>query len=192
MDLEWFCALISIALLPILPAIAGIVFGHWSSVFFMASRFPDVSYPPLLWQLELVFFIGLLSSAAILIRLKRSNNLSKIWCFLILAIPVFLIVGFGVLNLHNIYVLIYTAASIIIAVLAVTKSKYMAFQFWSLYLSWIIGYLVFVTLIWVMGLDPNTQFLPGEFFIKFCIVPFPVYLLELILAGHIWTGFISN
>ncbi len=188
LDLEWITALLLIAILPDIPALLGIAAGHWISACFLTTRFPDVSIEHLIQQLEMMYFIGIMVSAGMIIYLKRRKHLSLLVPIIVLIVPGLIIVGFTIANIHDIYVMIFGAGTIIISLLAVGKIKYMKHQFWILYFSWITGYSIYICLIWIFELDPNTQFLPREFFIKFCVIPFPVYLLQVVLATQIWTG----
>jgi len=181
LDLQWAGCLLLVALLPRIPVLVGISIGHWFSRLCLSEAF----HYPMHIAFEIVFYISLILSLTILILLK-DKLLVHHWGFtLTILIPITVVTGFALNNFNNKYILLSASATIIIGILSLLKARYLHRFFWTLFLPWLSGYTLFSTLIWLFQLDPDTKFLSDMFFINMILIPFPVFLLELLLAAHI-------
>ncbi|HPQ42049.1 MAG TPA: hypothetical protein PLV45_16895 [bacterium] len=80
---------------------------------------------------------------------------------------------------------IYFSAQIIVSILALSKTRSMPLTLPTLFISWLTGYLVWMTAIFAVGLDPSGYLGISDFLAAYFLIPFAAYLLQIIICAHI-------
>ncbi len=190
-DVAWPAVIIAFILFRPFPCLLGISVGYWAYSAIITNSLVVYQIMPENAHMEVFRFSGYLVSGFMAHFLKTSPPSASLTDFTIFSIPVFInaLIAFHfstpVLNW------IILAGIIILSILCIVESRKLVSSFWVPYKSWLVGFIFHVTGLWILKIEPNTAYRPDAFFFRSVMIPYLVYLLQILISAHVLSLILS-
>ena len=182
LDLTWITALVTATLFRNRSALYGIGIGyilggllHQNPSF--ACNLSETGFLRETLTAFCIFF------SALLVQKKITLTVSRYWIGMILTL---LALGGWTFYLSQSKISgVFYAASFITGCLSCSKNASLLFYPSTYFMSWLSGYSLWIIGISVMNLDPFIPIGSKDFLHQYVLIPFPVYILEILIGSHI-------
>jgi len=186
-DLQWLAVVMTAWLVPFIPAGIGIVAASVVSHFFVLARADLLVYGTASHLYEISFTVGMLGALGWIrwgkCRIRAGLTLKSISILCPLGLSFFL----SMVHPAHGYSWVYFVAALIITVLALIKTRSLKPMFWVIFTGWEIGYGLFLYAGWSLSVDLNSAGSGIAYLQRLFLIPYPVYVLEIILAAVLIT-----